>query len=157
VTAVIEVVLAAVFGLGSALVPVLNAEAFAVVTSAGAQPAAVVGVVGALALGQTVGKLLLFESARRNAGRLHAWLTRRHTPGPRASRWTERVNARLASRRTGLPLVFVSSSVGLPPLAVVSLAAGAAGQDRWQFASVCLVGRLVRFAAIAGPAALAVG
>ena len=51
-------------------------------------------------------------------------------------------------------MVLASASVGLPPLAVVSLAAGAAGQRRWEFAGACLVGRVIRFAALVLPTML---
>lgn len=132
-------------GLASALVPLVNAEAYAV-AAAGRVPQVLLPLlVLALAAGQTAGKLVLFESARRGVGRL----ARRH----RSPRWTARVTDRLRSDRTGAPLVLAAAAVGLPPLAVVSLAAGAAGQRRWLFGVLCLVGRTARFAAIALPAA----
>lgn len=132
-------------GIGSALLPVLNAEAYAVV-SAVAAPGAVVVI--ALAFGQTVGKLVLFESARRGAAR---WAP---TDGEsRRARWLARVTPLLGRPRTAVPLLLASAAVGLPPLAVVSLAAGASGQRRWVFASLVLLGRLARFAAIVVPAA----
>ncbi len=70
-------------GLGSALVPFLNAEAYAVV-AAGTAPA--LGVALALAVGQTAGKLVLFESARRGSER---WAVREESS--RRARWTARV------------------------------------------------------------------
>ena len=109
----------------------------------------------ALAVGQTIGKLVLFEAARRGSGRLHARFSR-HSEGGRAARWADRVRGWLTRRRTGLPTVLAAASVGLPPLAVVSLAAGAAGQRRWEFGVLCLVGRTARFAVLALPVALAV-
>jgi membrane protein YqaA with SNARE-associated domain len=132
-------------GFGSALLPALNAEAYAVVTAVTA-PAA--GVVLALAAGQTVGKLVLFESARRGAAR---W-----TPtdqSTRRARWLARVTPWLRSPRTGVPVLLSSAALGLPPLAIVALAAGASGQRRWVFASLVLAGRVARFAAIVVPAA----
>lgn len=143
-TAALAVLAAGAMGVGSALVPFVNAEAYAVVT-AGAAPAVLV--VLALAAGQTVGKVVLFESARRGAAR---WTPK--DPSSRRGRWLERVTPWLRSPRTGPPLVLVSSTLGMPPLAVVSVAAGASGQRRLLFASLVLVGRLARFAAIVIPA-----
>lgn len=143
-----------VFGFGSAVVPVLNAEGYAVIASArgGAITAAIVAL--ALALGQTAGKLMLFETARRGSARLAALVRRqRHAPG----RWTARVQAVLSERRTAIPLVLVSATFGLPPLAVVALAAGASPQRRVEFGAACLVGRLIRFGVLAVPVALALG
>jgi membrane protein YqaA with SNARE-associated domain len=145
--------LAAVVGVVSALLPFVNAEAYALLAAGRTHPAAVAVVVLALAAGQTAGKLVLFEAARRGSGRWHARLTRR-TAG-RAARWGGRGSHLLTCRRTGLPTVLVSASVGVPPLALVSLAAGAAGQVRWEFGVLCLVGRVARFALVALPVAYA--
>ncbi len=73
----------------------------------------------------------------------------------RSGRWTSRIVRALGSRRTGDPLVLASAVLGVPPLAAVSLAAGAAGQRRWEFGLLCLLGRTVRFGALALPAAWA--
>ncbi|MEU7777823.1 hypothetical protein ACIP95_13480 [Micromonospora parva] len=151
-----EAVVALGYGLASALVPVVNAEAYAVV--AGHRGGHALLAVLALALGQTVGKLLLFESARRGSGRLARTLARRDESGraaARTARWTAPIRRWLSRRRTALPTVLVSATVGVPPLAVVSLAAGTAGLRRWEFAVVCLSGRMLRFAVLVLPAALA--
>ncbi|WP_353962113.1 VTT domain-containing protein [Micromonospora lupini] len=143
------------YGLASALVPVVNAEAYAVV--AGHRGGHVVVAVVALALGQTAGKLLLFESARRGTGWLARKLGHRSRSGrtaARAARWTEPIRRWLSRRRTALPTVLVSAAVGVPPLAVVSFAAGTAGLRHWEFAVACLLGRVLRFAALVLPAAL---
>ena len=140
---------AAGVGLGSALVPLVNAEVYAVATAGRTHPVVAVAVVVALACGQTAGKLALFEAARRGSGRL---LRRRKAP---SGRWAGRITRALGSRRTGNPLVLASAVLGLPPLAAVSLAAGASGQRRWEFGLICLVGRTVRFGALALPAAWA--
>ncbi|MEU8425510.1 hypothetical protein AB0C15_32010 [Micromonospora sp. NPDC048835] len=143
------------YGLASALVPVVNAEAYAVV--AGHRGGHALVVVAALALGQTAGKVLLFESARRGSGRLARRITRRRASGraaARAARWTEPIRRWLSRRRTALPTVLVSAAVGVPPLAVVSLAAGTAGLRRLEFAGACLSGRVIRFALLLLPALL---
>jgi membrane protein YqaA with SNARE-associated domain len=141
----------AAVGLGSALLPVLNAEVYAVGTASGIHPALALAVIVALACGQTVGKLALFEAARRGSGRL-----RRHRTKP-PGRWSERITRSLTSRRTGVPLVLASALLGLPPLAAVSLAAGVSGQRRWEFGVLCLAGRTARFAVLALPVAWALG
>jgi membrane protein YqaA with SNARE-associated domain len=148
-----EAGLASLVGVVSALLPFVNAEAYALIAAGRNRPAAVAAVVLALAAGQTVGKLVLFEAARRGSGRWHARFTRR-TAGA-TTRWGGRVSHWLTCRRTGLPTVAVSAAVGLPPLALVSLAAGAAGQVRWEFGVLCLVGRVARFALVALPVAYA--
>jgi membrane protein YqaA with SNARE-associated domain len=144
------------YGLASALVPVVNAEAFAVLAGGFGGHAPVVVV--ALALGQTAGKLLLFESARRGTGWLAGRFARRSRSGraaARTARWAAPIRRWLSGRRTGLPTVFISAAVGIPPLALVSLAAGTAGLGRWEFAGACLLGRTIRFALLALPAMLA--
>ncbi|WP_244930511.1 hypothetical protein [Nocardioides sp. W7] len=144
-TAVLGLLLAVGTGLASALVPLVNAEAYAVVAGARAHPALVAPLVLALAAGQTAGKLVLFESARRGAGRFAGKAS--------GSRWTRRVRDGLRRDRTGVPMVLAAASLGLPPLAVVSLAAGASGQRRWLFGVLCLAGRVARFGALVLPLA----
>jgi len=153
VSGLVEAAVALGYGLASAFVPVVNAEAYAAVAGHRGGPALVA--VLALALGQTAGKLLLFESARRGSGRLTRMLAKRVRSGGAAARWAGRVRCWLSRRRTGLPTVLVSAVAGVPPLAVVSLAAGTAGLRRWEFAAACLLGRAVRFSLLALPATLA--
>ncbi|MFC4022004.1 VTT domain-containing protein [Micromonospora sp. GCM10011542] len=151
-----EAAVALGYGFASALVPVVNAEAYAVV--AGHRGGHALVAVLALACGQTAGKLLLFEAARRGTGRLAQKLTHRSRSGraaARDARWAGRIRRWLSRRRTALPTVLVSAAVGVPPLAVVSLAAGTAGLRHWEFAVACLLGRVLRFALLVLPAALA--
>lgn len=149
-TTLIATVLALAVGLGSALMPLINAEAYALVTAAGASPSLVMLVVLALALGQTLGKAVLFEASRRGT----RWLPkRRRQPSARAARWAERVGGWLRSRRTGPAVVLASAAAGVPPLAVVSIVAGAVGQRRSVFIPLCLLGRLTRFTVLVLPVA----
>ena len=145
-----EALLALVYGVVSALVPVVNAEAYALVLAGRTHPTLAVVAVLALAAGQTVGKLVLFEAARRGSGPLERRFAGRGEG--RAARWAGRIRDGLRSRRTGLPMVLASAALGVPPLAAVSLAAGVAGQRRWEFAVLCLVGRTARFALLVLPA-----
>jgi membrane protein YqaA with SNARE-associated domain len=150
----VPTVLAVATGAGSALLPVVSAEVYAVGEAGRSQPALAVTLVVCLAAGQTLGKLLLFETARRGGGPLGRWVARRETErgARRSGRWRHRITEALRSRRTGIPLVLLSAGLGLPPLAAVSLAAGASGQRRWEFGALCLLGRTVRFAVLALPA-----
>jgi membrane protein YqaA with SNARE-associated domain len=141
-------------GFGSALLPLVNAEAYVVLVSTrGPAHLLLCLTVLGVALGQTAGKVLLFESARH--ARRPAWLSRRpgRTTSPRTSK-VERFGNLLRRPRTGAPLVLASATVGLPPLAVISVLAGASGQRRTTFALLCFTGRLVRFAALAAPLGL---
>jgi membrane protein YqaA with SNARE-associated domain len=154
VNCLLDALVASGYGLASAVVPLVNAEAFAVL--AGTHGHVAFAVLG-LALGQTAGKLLLLESTRRASGPLGQWIARRPRFGrvtARAARWAAPVRRWLSRRRTALPTVLVSATTGIPPLAMVSLAAGTAGLRRWEFAAMCLLGRLIRFAVLALPAAL---
>lgn len=149
-----EAVLALGYGLASAVVPLVSADAYAVVVGHRGGHALVV--VLALALGQTAGKLLLFQAARTGRlARKFAPRSRSARAAARSARWAARVKRWLSRRRTALPTVLVSATVGLPPLAVVSLAAGRAGLRHWEFAGACLLGRVSRFALLVLPAALA--
>ena len=141
--------LAAAVGVVSALLPIVNAEAYLLLAAVRTHGVGAVALVLALAVGQTVGKLMLFQAARQGSGRLHARLCRRGEG--RAARWHDRVCGLMARRRTGLPTVLASATVGLPPLALVSLAAGTSAQRRWEFGTVCLLGRAARFAALTVP------
>lgn len=134
-------------GFVSALVPVVNAEAAALAVAVSSTSRTVVTVALALPLGQTCGKLVIFEGARRGIrGRWQARLA--YQPRHRTSRaraWQERAVALLASRRRGSAVVLASASRGLPPLLLVSAVAGAASGRRRDFALCCLVGRSARF------------
>jgi membrane protein YqaA with SNARE-associated domain len=143
----VEMLTAAAVGAGSAFVPILNAEAYALVRIAD-QPWLAVPIVLALAAGQTLGKMLLFEAARRSTGRLMP----KKAAAARLSRWTARVQRLLTNKKTAGPAVLASAVLGIPPLAAVSVAAGAAGQSRRFFAALCLTGRAARFGLLALPA-----
>jgi membrane protein YqaA with SNARE-associated domain len=135
----------------SALLPVVNAEAFQAGASLLQPRSVVVACVVALAFGQTGGKLVIFTASRRGATR---WRST-HTGRPsRAPTWVRRTNAQLlrwlSHPTAGPAAVTVSATVGLPPLALVSATAGASTIRCATFALACFAGRLVRFAALAG-------
>ncbi|MFT4011656.1 MAG: hypothetical protein QM655_16620 [Nocardioidaceae bacterium] len=152
-SALLGAVLATLVGIGSGLVPIFNAETCAVV-SVGTHPWAVLPAVVALAAGQTVAKVVLFEGARRGSQRARAG-SRLHNLAN--SRWATRTLTAMRRKRTAIPLILASASAGLPPLALVSVAAGALGQRRRTFAVLCFLGRTARFATIALPIAYIAG
>ena len=92
-----------------------------------------------------------WRPARALAGapRGHERETARGAAGPSGSR-RRSARAAPATRSCCSPRV-----LGLPPLAAVSLAAGASGHRRWEFAALCLLGRTARFGVLALPAAYA--
>ena len=138
-------------GFASALVPVISAEAF----QAGAsllQPTPVeVACIVALTVGQTAGKVVIFTASRQGASR---WRSTHSGRPARTPAFLKVVNAKLLtwlSHPVGGPAaVAVSATVGLPPLAIVSATAGASKIRCSVFAGACLVGRFLRFAALAG-------
>ncbi|UAL29041.1 hypothetical protein K8W59_14695 [Nocardioides rotundus] len=140
------------FGFVSAVVPVVNAEAYAIASVAG-NPWLLVPTVVALASGQTAGKLVMFEAARRGSTRLSRLPKIRKLS---SGRWAVRIQRALQEPRSAKPVVLSAAGLGLPPLALVSVAAGAAGQPRCGFALMCFAGRAARFAVLAAPVAFAV-
>jgi len=123
----------------SALVPVINAEIYLLAAGALVSPLELPLVAILAAAGQMTGKLVFFAAAR-GWGRVAGEATRR-----RLDRWRDR----LARWRGAEPaLVFVSASVGLPPLAVVSGVAGLMGMRARTFLLLGFAGRFVRFAVV---------
>lgn len=123
----------------SALVPLINAELYLLAAGALVSPLVLPLVAMFAAAGQMVGKLVFFGAAR-GAGRFTGVTGRR-----RLDRWRER----LARWRGAEPaLVFVSASVGLPPLAVVSAVAGLTGMRTRTFLLLGFAGRFLRFAVV---------
>jgi len=156
------------FGTGfvSALFPPVNAEAaVAIGVAVGSLSQAMAWVVG-LSVGQTVGKVVVYEAAR--AGRRYYTWRRRKKPVTAASAtqnpaggwqrfrtWLTAVNQRLTAMMDGrwrtAAVMLLSASVGLPPLVLTVVIAGLIKQRRLDFVLCLLIGRLVRFAVIALP------
>jgi membrane protein YqaA with SNARE-associated domain len=169
-------------GFVSAFLPVVNAETLVAVESVGLHLGAVLMVAFAVALGQTAGKVVIYEAARRGRGSVEwfrRWRERRRSgdgAGERATavdtaeartgadtaadttepdsgeepsgRWRRSLEW-LQRPRTSAVIVLMSAGVGVPPLAVVSAAAGVARTPRVLFAVTCLIGRVIRFGVIA--------
>jgi hypothetical protein len=157
----IAVLAAAAVGLLSVYLPFSPAEPYLItaVATTGTSPVAL-GV--AAAAGQTAGKVLIFLGAR---GAIRSsWLRRRlraRTPGtPRPPGRLGTVFAR--PRAAGARLVevldrprhatgalLVSAVTGLPPLLAASVYLGRTPMRPVAFAATCLLGRTIRFVAIA--------
>lgn len=135
----------------SALVPVVNAE-FYLVGLVTQQPQLAWWLVGlTAAVGQMAGKLV-FYYAGRGSLRLPARLQRKSDPA-RRGRWSDRLDrfqetCRVRPVWTAGVLV-TAAGVGLPPFAATSFVAGAAHIPVGTFVVTGLVGRFVRFSAIA--------
>ena len=143
------------YGVLSALVPLANAESYVVVSGMSSIGRAV-PIVAGVALGQTLGKVLLFLGVRRGKQfpfvRRERARFRRGTAGPARRKLGEVVTALLrlvGEKRWGLPIVLLAAVIGLPPLYAVALLAGATRMRLGWFAAVVLVGRTVRFVLVA--------
>jgi len=174
-------VLAGAIGTGfiSALLPPVNAEAAVVIAASVTSVVNGLIWVFGLAVGQTMGKVVIYEAAR--AGRqLHTWrrakqtadaalaresLTSNPPAGPddatpksrwqRLRAWLTRLNQRLLALMDGRwrtnVVMLLSASVSLPPLFITTVLAGLIKQRRLDFILCVLAGRLAHFAVIAAP------
>jgi membrane protein YqaA with SNARE-associated domain len=143
------------FGTVSAVVPVVNAEAYVIAS----QLSAVIGPIPiaiGIAIGQTVGKLLLFFGVRQGKELpfiKHRREVRQQRPvGPARARFRAAMAKLLdlvGQERWGLPIVLVAAIVGIPPLYAVALLAGATTMSPVWFGLTVLVGRLCRFLLVA--------
>jgi membrane protein YqaA with SNARE-associated domain len=141
------------FGIGSSLLPMfLNAEVY-VVALAGLteSPVFLFWLVMALSVGTVIGKMIVFDLARKGRQRL----SRRERKEPR-NRFTARVRefsdwmlGLLDRPYLGATTVFVSSAFMVPPLAIVTILAGASRQPLWLFSTMVFVGRTLQYLAIA--------
>ncbi len=107
-----------------------------------------------VAAGTTLGKVATVLALRRGSD--VGWVRRvrergRRPVGPLRERLRHRGDqllALLGRRRYGLPIVFVSSAIGVPPLFAVTLAVPATRMSLATFATAVLVGRSLFFLAI---------
>jgi membrane protein YqaA with SNARE-associated domain len=143
------------YGVLSALVPFVNAESYVVVSGISSIGRAV-PVVAGVALGQTLGKVLLFLGVRR--GKQFPFVRRerarfsRGTAGPARRRFSQAIATLLrlvGEKRWGLPIVLLAAVTGLPPLYAVALLAGATRMRIGWFTVAVLVGRTARFVLVA--------
>lgn len=143
------------FGVVSAIVPVVNAEVYVLVSQVSAV-AGVIPVAVGVAVGQTIGKCLLFSGVRRGRRfrfvREHRAKARARERGRTAQRFHDLLQVLLrlvGTNRWGLPITLLAAVVGIPPLYAVALLAGATTMKLRYFAPVVLVGRVTRFLLVA--------
>jgi membrane protein YqaA with SNARE-associated domain len=153
-----QLVLAIGFGIGSAVVPVLNAEAYVLGVGVSGALNPVVAAVG-ISIGQTIGKVAMFLAVRHRPG----YTGKKKSKEPKAvdldTRWgrfvqwnrdlSKRLLDALSDRRWGVPVTLLSASIGIPPLYGVALIAGASRMGVVTFALSVLTGRSARFIALA--------
>ena len=138
-------------GVVSALVPLVNIEAYLGVRGAVAHhPGAwVAGLVAAV--GQMLGKLVWYYLG---ASALKWGWVRRKMDTPRAQLRLETWRARIDERPTlAAAATFVSAFLGFPPFAVLAVLAGQLRMRVALFLALGLAGRWLRFSAVLGGAA----
>jgi len=128
--------------LASALLPFVNIELYlAGIGALGASAA--VGLSLVAAAGQTAGKIVWYEVARRS---LDSPRVQRKLASPkmaaRHARWSNRMEGR--PWFSGL-IIFLAASAGIPPLLIMAVIAGALHLPRWVFVPTVFVGRAIRF------------
>lgn len=142
--------LLAVLGIGfaSALVPVINVEAYLGVLAVLETTTDVWVVSLAAAVGQMAGKLVWYLLGKSSLD--WGWVRRRlDTPKQQArlERWRRRTDERPVIAGG---LVLVSALVGFPPFAIVAVVAGQLRMNLALFLVLGLAGRWLRFAAVLG-------
>lgn len=140
------------FGVGSAILPILNAEAYVVGLGALVHGDMLVVAILALTLGTSVGKAIVFELVRKGSERFRSDGDRK-PPRTRFGRWWRRFSdvllGWLERPYLGAATVFVSSLLSVPPLAVVTVLAALSKQPHWLFQLMVFLGRSIQFLAIA--------
>ncbi len=142
--------LLATFAMGvlSAVVPLINMEAYI------AGIAALIGDINiwlvalVAGTGQAVGKIPWYEVSRRSMD----WsYIRRKMENPDWARRYERIRTTTDQRPwIGMTLLFTSSLIAIPPLAITAVLAGQLRFNRLAFHATIIVGRTLQFAALLG-------
>jgi membrane protein YqaA with SNARE-associated domain len=137
-----------VLGFGSALIPVLNIEAYLAIRTAVSDVDSIWALALAAALGQMLGKLVWYRLGASSLG--WGWV-RRKVEKPKAKARLELWRARTHQRPVVAgALVLVSGFSGLPPFAVLSVLAGQLRMNVMLFFTLGLLGRWLRFATVLG-------
>ncbi|WP_229051357.1 VTT domain-containing protein [Aeromicrobium sp. Leaf350] len=141
------------FGVGSSLLPMfLNAEAYVIVLGTLTEsPVFLFWLIISLSIGTVLGKMFVFDLARKGRQKL----SKRERKVPRGRfmtglrRFSDWMLGLLDRPYLGATTVFVSSALMVPPLAIVTILAGASRQPLWLFSVMVLVGRTLQYLAIA--------
>ncbi len=138
-------------GIASALIPLVNIEAYLGVRAAVASVSGIWVLSMVAALGQMLGKVVWYYLGASALS--WGWVRRRAEQPKNAARlelWRARTHERPAVAGS---LVFVSAFTGFPPFAVLSVLAGQLRMSLTLFLGLGLAGRWLRFAAVLGGAA----
>jgi membrane protein YqaA with SNARE-associated domain len=138
-------------GIASALLPLINIEAYLSVRAAVASVEDIWMLSLVAAVGQMLGKVVWYYLG--SSSLQWEWVRRRAEKPKNAARletWRARTHERPVL--TGA-LVFTSAFTGFPPFAVLSVLAGQLRMGLALFLGLGLVGRWLRFAAVLGGAA----
>lgn len=147
---------AAGYGFASAVIPVLNAEAYMAAAGVLAGPFMIAVITAAMTVGTVCGKVLIFQGARvgQEFARSKAHPTPRDPTRP-VGRFRRTLHAAsdtmlgwLAHPVRGVATVFAAASLGVPPLVAVAALAGLSKQRLWVFIPAVALGRGLRFALI---------
>jgi membrane protein YqaA with SNARE-associated domain len=145
------------YGLLSSLVPIFNSEIYIVASQVGGLTEEVTTAVGC-AVGQTIGKVGTVLALRRGgrSGLVRRLRERRERPRKPVGRvrtrlraWSDRLMGLLGERRWGMPIVFLSACLAIPPLYPVTLAVPATRMSVIPFGVAVFLGRMALFLAIA--------
>ncbi len=141
------------FGIGSALLPVfLNAEAYVVAMGAlvSTKFSLFLGIL-ALVAGTIVGKACVFELARKGSSKIRSVDRKpsRNAFFAKVRQFSDWLLSLLDRPYAGALTVLMSSLFGIPPLAVVTVMAGASKQPSWIFLLMVFIGRMTQFLALA--------
>ena len=145
------------YGLLSSLVPIFNSEIYIVASQVGGFTEEVTTAVGC-AVGQTIGKVGTVLALRHGgrSGLARRLRERRERPRKPAGRvrtrlraWSDRLLGLLSKPLWGVPIVFLSACLAIPPLYAVTLAVPATRMSVILFGVAVLLGRMVLFLAIA--------
>lgn len=135
-------------GIASALVPLVNIEAYLGALGALADRPGLWLVGLAAALGQMIGKVVWYYLG---ASSLDWRWVRRRIETPRAQLRLETWRLRVDERPLAAgALTFVSALAGLPPLAVLAVLAGQLRMSLTLFVTLGVAGRWLRFSAVLG-------
>jgi len=150
----LEFVVSIAYGILSSVIPIFNSEIYIVASQVGGFAEEATTAIGC-AVGQSIGKVGLVIAIRRGAS--FKWVQRiRDRPRKPAGRfrtrlrnWSDRMLALLGRSRWGVPIVFLSACVYIPPLYAVTLAVAETKMSVVAFGIAVLIGRILLFLAIA--------
>lgn len=138
-------------GIASALIPVINIEAYLTVRASVASVHGIWSLTLVAAVGQMLGKIVWYYLGANSLS--WGWVRRRVERPKNAARlelWRSRTHDRPVAAGG---LVLVSAFTGFPPFAVLSVLAGQLRMNLALFLGLGLVGRWLRFATVLGGAA----